>query len=58
MIKNQTFTNTSENSYPHVWLDNLQIVGGNYGNCTKRKIGEALLINELKPTLNKINRFL
>ena len=25
----------------------------NYGNRIKRKIGEALLINELKPSLNK-----
>ena len=24
-----------------------------YGNYIKRKIGEALLINELKPSLNK-----
>ena len=43
---------SSENSNPHVWLDNFQIVGRNYGNRVKRKIGEALLINELKPSPN------
>ena len=40
------FIHFSENSNPHVWLDNFQIVCRNYGNCIKRKIGEALLINE------------
>ena len=29
------------------------MVGRSYGNYIKRKIGEALLINELKPSLNK-----
>ena len=41
---------SSENSF---WFGNVQIGGRNYGNCTKRKIGKALLINELKPLLNK-----
>ena len=29
------------------------MVGRNYGTLIKRKIDEALLINELKPSLNK-----
>ena len=51
--KSHLYKHSSENSHPHVWFDNFQIVGRNYGNCIKRKIGEALLINELKPSLNK-----
>ena len=47
------YKHSSENSHPHVWLDNFQIVGRNYGNRIKRKIGEALLINELKLWLKK-----
>ena len=42
-----------KNTYLQVRLDNLQIVGRNYGNRINRKIGKALLINELKPSLNK-----
>ena len=37
----------------HIWLENLQIVGRNFGNRIKIKTGEALLINELKLSLNK-----
>ena len=51
--KSHIYKHSSENSYPHVWLDNFEIVGRNYGNRIKRKIGEALSINELKPSLNK-----
>ena len=51
--KSHIYKHSSENSHPHVWLDNFEIVGRNYGNRIKRKIGEALLINELKPSLNK-----
>ena len=52
--KSHIYKHSGENSHPHVWLDNFEIVGRNYGNRTKRKkIGEALLINELKPSLNK-----
>ena len=51
--KSHIYKHSSENSYPNVWLDNFRIVGRNYGNCIKRKIVEALLINELKPSLNK-----
>ena len=51
--KSHNYKHSSENSYPHFWLGNFQIGGRNYGNCTKRKIGKALLINELKPLLNK-----
>ena len=51
--KSYIYKHGSENSHPHVWLNNFQIVGRNYGNRIKRKIGEALLINELKPSLNK-----
>ena len=47
------YKHSSENSHPHVWLDSFQIVGRNYGKRVKRKIGEALLINELKPSLHK-----
>ena len=52
MIKKHIYKYSSENSNPQVWLDNFQIVGRNYGNRVKRKIGEALLINELKPSPN------
>ena len=34
---------SSGNSHSHVWLDNFQIVGRNYGNSIKRKIGAAML---------------
>ena len=51
--KSHLYKHNSENSHPNVWLDNFQIVDRNYGNRIKRKIGEALLINELKPSLNK-----
>ena len=47
------YKHSGKNSHPHVWLDNFQIVGRNYGNRIKRKISEVLLINELKPSLNK-----
>ena len=53
MIKSHIYKHSSENSHPEVWLENFQIVGRNHGNRTKRKIGEALLIHELKPSLNK-----
>ena len=48
--KSHIYKHSSENSF---WLGNFQIGGRNYGNCTKRKIGKALLINELKPLLKK-----
>ena len=51
--KSHIYKHNSENSHPHVWLDNFQVVGRNYGSRMKKKIGEALLINELKPSLNK-----
>ena len=51
--KSHIYKYNSQNSHPHVWLDNFQIVSRNYGNRIKRKIGEPLLINELKPSLNK-----
>ena len=51
--KSHIYKHKSKNSYPHVWLDNFQIVGRNYSSRIERKIGEALLINELKPSLNK-----
>ena len=51
--KSRVYKHSSENSHFHVWLDNFQIVGRNYGNRIRRKIGETLLINELKPSLNK-----
>ena len=53
--KSHIYKHGSENSHPHVCLDNFLIVGRNYGNRIK-KIGEALLINELKPSLNKQNK--
>ena len=56
--KSHIYKHSSENSHPHVWLDNFKIVGRNYGNRIKRKIGEALLINELKPSLNKQDKSL
>ena len=49
--KSHIYKHSCQNSHPHVWLDNFQIVGRNYGNGIKRKIGETLLINELKPSL-------
>ena len=45
------YKHCSENSHLHVWLDNFQIVSRNYVNGLKTKIGEALVINELKPSL-------
>ena len=51
--KSSIYKHSSGNSHSHIWLDNFQIVGRNYGNRIKRKIGEALLVNELKPSLNK-----
>ena len=48
--KSHIYKYSSENSPPHVWLDNFQIVGRSYGNHINRKLGEALLINELKPS--------
>ena len=51
--RSHLYKHSSENSHPHVWFNNFQIVVRNYGNRIKRKIGEALLINELKPSLNK-----
>ena len=51
--KSYLYKHSSENSHPRVWLDNFQIVDRNYGNRIKRIIGEALLINELKTSLNK-----
>ena len=54
--KSYIYKHSSENSHPHVWLDNFEIVVRNYGNRIKRKIGEVFLINELKPSLNKQNK--
>ena len=51
--KSHICKHSGQNSHPHVWFDNFQKVGRNYGNRIKRKIGEAMLINELKPSLNK-----
>ena len=51
--KPHLYKQSNENSHLQVWLDNFQIVSRNYSNHIKRKISEALLINELKPSLNK-----
>ena len=40
--KSHVYKHSSENSHLHVLLDNFQIVGRNYDNCIKRKIGEVL----------------
>ena len=44
--KSRIYKHSSENSHPHVWLDNFEIVGW-------KKTGDTLLINEFKPLLNK-----
>ena len=44
--KSRIYKHSCENSHPHVWLDNFEIVG-------RKKTGDALLINEFKPLLNK-----
>ena len=36
--KSHIYKHSSENSHPHVWLHNFQIVGRNHGNRVKRKI--------------------
>ena len=51
--KSHIYKHSSENSNRRVWLGNYQIVGRNYGNRIRRKIGETLLINVLKQSLNK-----
>ena len=51
--KSYIYKHSGENSDPYVWLDNFQIVSKNYCNRIKGKIGVALLINELKPSLKK-----
>ena len=51
--KSHIYKHRSENSHLNVSVDNFQIVRRNYGNRIKRKIGEDLLINELKLSLNK-----
>ena len=56
--KSHIYKHSSENSHPNVWFNNFQIVGRKYGNRMKRKIDEALLIDELKPTLNKQDKHL
>ena len=38
------YRHSSENSYPHVWLDKFEIVSRNYVNHIKRQFGEAFLI--------------
>ena len=57
MIKNQIFTNVKVKIViPTLVWTIFKIVGSNYGNRVKIKVGEALLINELKPLLNKQNK--
>ena len=36
--KSHIYKHSNENSHPHVWLDNFQIVGRNYGNRMKKKL--------------------
>ena len=57
VYKCRVYKLSNEKSHPHVWLDSFQIVGRNYGNHINRKIDEALLINELKPSLNKQDKW-
>ena len=57
MIKSQIFTNVKVKIViPTLVWTIFKIVGRNYGNRVKIKVGEALLINELKPLLNKQNK--
>ena len=51
--KSHIYKHSSKNSHLHVRLDNFQIVGRSYGSRIIRKNGQALLINELKPSLKK-----
>ena len=42
-----------ENNHQHVWEKDFKIIGNGFrGNSKKRKVAEALLIREIKPTLN------
>ena len=57
VYKCRVYKLSNQKSHPHVWLDSFQIGGRNYGNHINRKIDEALLINELKPSLNKQDKW-
>ena len=57
VYKCRVYKLSNQKSHPHVWLDSFQIVCRNYGNHINRKIDEALLINELKPSLNKQDKW-
>ena len=57
VYKCRVYKLSNEKSHPHIWLDSFQIVGRNYGNHINRKIDEALLVNELKLSLNKQDKW-
>ena len=48
--KSHIYKHIGGNSHPQVWLDNFQIVGGNYGNHIKRKSGWSI-VNKLIKTI-------
>ena len=41
-----------EEGQNHVWDKDFQVLGNNYCSALKRKISEALMIKQLKPSLN------
>ena len=41
-----------EEGQNHVWDKDFQVLGNNYRSALKRKISEALIIKQLKPSLN------
>ena len=51
--KSHMYKHCKSKNHPHVWWDNFIFLDNNYGTKIKRRIGEALLINERKPSLNK-----
>ena len=46
------FKHSLEKSHQEVKIEDFTIIGRNFKNKRKRKVAEALLIKELKPTLN------
>ena len=50
--KNSHILNHSRKGHTHVWVKDFKVLGNNCHSSFKQKISEALLMQQLKPSLN------
>ena len=58
-VNSHLYKHSIDTGHQTLEISDYRIIGNGYGNnWNKRKIAEALLIKELKPTLNKQNKLI